>query len=147
MAVGERGRKKPVLADRPVDTDDAPSPRFKASSAVVFARWRVTAPQARRKADPALAPKISKTTPCKVACQSPACAIPRKDFDTSGKSPAMFHHRATGQTPMTPRDTGFAASCEFDRQGLTIHGDPPKALSEKAVRSADCSRRSHPPFR
>jgi hypothetical protein len=47
-------------------------------------------PQARR----GCRTKISKTTPCKVAWQSLAYAIPRRHFDTSGKSPVLFHHRA-----------------------------------------------------
>src|SRR3954469_5200191 len=46
----------------------------------------------------ALVRKISKTTPCKVAWQSPAGAILRIPFDTSGKSPAIFHHRAIRKT-------------------------------------------------
>ena len=46
--------------------------------------------------------KISKTTPCKVAWWSrPGCfgRSPRKHFDTSGKSVALFHHRAVCKTP------------------------------------------------
>jgi hypothetical protein len=54
--------------------------------------------QASRMAYAALVPKISKTTPCKVAWRSLACAIPRRQFDTSGKSPAIFHHRAICKT-------------------------------------------------
>src|SRR5664279_5396493 len=34
--------------------------------------------------------KKSKTTPCKVAGQSPACATPATTFDTSGKSAAVI---------------------------------------------------------
>jgi len=46
--------------------------------------------------------KISKTTPCKVAWWSrPGCfeRSARKHFDTSGKSAALFHHRAICKTP------------------------------------------------
>ena len=49
-----------------------------------------------------LASKISKTTPCKVARPSPAWAIPQRHFDTSGKSPANFHHRVIRKTPVPP---------------------------------------------
>src|SRR6266568_62844 len=48
-----------------------------------------------------LVPKISKTTPCKVAWRPLACGVPRKHFDTSGKSPAIFHHRAILKTQTT----------------------------------------------
>jgi hypothetical protein len=34
-------------------------------------------------------------------------AIPRKHFDASGKSAALFHHRAICKTPMALPDTGF----------------------------------------
>ncbi len=57
--------------------------------------------------------KIPKTTPCKVAWRSPACAISRKHFDTSGKSPARLHDRGICRTPMTLPDTGL-----FGRQSL-----------------------------
>ena len=52
--------------------------------------------------------KIPKTTPCKVARRSPACVIPRKHFDTSGKSPAIFHDSAICKTPMDTGDNRFA---------------------------------------
>jgi hypothetical protein len=48
-------------------------------------------------------PKISKTTPCKVAKWLPAQAlsvIPKKTFDTSGKSTALLHHRTIHQAPV-----------------------------------------------
>jgi hypothetical protein len=34
-------------------------------------------------------------------------AIPRKHFDTSGKSAALFHRRAICKTPMALSDNGF----------------------------------------
>jgi len=40
-----------------------------------------------------------------------------KHFDTSGKSEALFHHRAICKTPLTLPDTGFAAICEINSQG------------------------------
>jgi hypothetical protein len=51
----------------------------------------------RETAPLSLPTKISKTTPCKVASRSLAGmlrAIPRKHFDTSGKSAALFHPRS-----------------------------------------------------
>jgi hypothetical protein len=54
--------------------------------------------------------KISKTTPCKVAwCRWHGCfeRILRKHFDTSGKSGALFHHRAICKTPMALPDNGL----------------------------------------
>ena len=45
-------------------------------------RHLVPARQTSRMACAALVPKISKTTPCKVAWRSLACAIPRRQFDT-----------------------------------------------------------------
>jgi hypothetical protein len=42
-----------------------------------------------RIAEGATIPKISKTTPCKVA-QAPAA--PERQLDTSGKSVALFHY-------------------------------------------------------
>jgi hypothetical protein len=40
--------------------------------------------------------KISKTTPCKdTSRRRRGCFSPQKHFDTSGKSPALMHHRAT----------------------------------------------------
>ena len=56
----------------------------------------------RRSAEGRSHPKISKTTPCKVAWWSPAWAIPQRHFDTSGKSPANFHHRVIRKTPVPP---------------------------------------------
>src|SRR6266850_3157090 len=49
--------------------------------------------------------KISKTTPCKVAwCRWHGCfeLSLRKHFDTSGKSVALFHHRAIRKCPHGP---------------------------------------------
>ena len=54
--------------------------------------------------------KISKTTPCKVAwCRWHGCfeLSLRKHFDTSGKSGALFHHRAICKTPMALPDNGL----------------------------------------
>ena len=57
----------------------------------------------QRTAYTAVVPKISKTTPCKVARRSLACAIPRRHFDTSGKSPVILHHPALSAIiPATP---------------------------------------------
>jgi len=49
-----------------------------------------------------LGPQISKTTPCTVALRSAwrslADAIPRRQFDSSGKSLAIFHHSEIRET-------------------------------------------------
>lgn len=45
-------------------------------------------------------PKISKTTPCKVAGDR---RHPNKHLDMSGKSVAIFHYPETVQTPVAPQ--------------------------------------------
>src|ERR1700682_2537636 len=67
-------------------------------------------PKLRLLAPAAIEHKISKTTPCKVAwCRWHGCfeRILRKHFDTSGKSGALFHHRAICKTPMALPDNGL----------------------------------------
>jgi hypothetical protein len=59
-------------------------------------------------------PKISKTTPCKVARRSPASATARKHFDTSGKSPALLHHRAIVRRPSPCLAAGCSARLQAD---------------------------------
>jgi len=98
-------------------------------------------------ATPALVPKISKTTPCKVEWRSPACAIPRRQFDSSGKSPVKFHHRAicktqtnlaSGATDHTPSP---AATLPLVLQPLSTAHDLPRLRSHARTTA---SRPPHP---
>jgi hypothetical protein len=41
-------------------------------------------------------------------------AISRKYFDSSGKSPAMFHHRAIREMPMVFPAPGISARAQAD---------------------------------
>ena len=89
--------------------------------------------------------KISKTTPCKVAWWSLAwmlSATPRKHFDTSGKSAALFHHRAICKTPIAlPKNRRFGAIAV--KKSLPTIEVPP---ARSRARKADWSRRRNPPF-
>jgi hypothetical protein len=68
------------------------SPACAASSRILAA-----APASRR-----LQPKISKTTPCKVAGGRRQGRL-GPILDTSGKSTALLHHRTIRQTPVGPQ--------------------------------------------
>ena len=96
-----------ALAGRP-DIDDGAGTETDRSAAHPGRLAAMPAPDAL-----SLPTKIPKTTPCKVAWRSPGSAIPRKHFDTSGKSPARLHHPGICRTPMTLADTGL-----FGRQSL-----------------------------
>ncbi len=68
--------------------------------------------------------KISKTTPCKVAWWSLAWmlwATPRKHFDTSGKSLALFHHRAICKTAHGPAHRALGAITGQKSRQLKLH--------------------------
>src|SRR5712691_11825416 len=79
------------------------------------ATWMLPAPRSRT-----LPTKISKTTPCKVAGgRWHGCfeRIPRKHFDTSGKSAALFHHRAI-KRPWPCPTTGCSARLQGQEAAL-----------------------------
>ena len=88
-----------------------------------------------------------KTTPCKVAWWSLACAIPRKHFDTSGKSRALFHHRAIVRRPWPCLAAGCSARSQADIPDpqLTLHrlatAKPRLARCRAARRRSACPRR------
>ena len=83
-------------------------------------------------------PKISKTTPCKVAERLLALdgfGDPAKAFDTSGKSAAPLHHRAVHMTRARNGDrrqteTGKLAA---ELRGLTFFDDLPEVRCQLAV--------------
>jgi hypothetical protein len=83
-------------------------------------------------------PKISKTTPCKVAKRLLALdgfGDPAKAFDTSGKSAASVHHRAVHMTRARNGDrrqteTGKLAA---ELRGLTFFDDLPEVRCQLAI--------------
>jgi hypothetical protein len=90
----------------------------------------------------ALPTKISKTTPCKVAwCRWRGCfERSATTFDTSGKSAALFHHRAIVKRPCYERRPPRKRERQEERRsGSASH---PKMLAQLQalgqIAQADC---------